>query len=77
MEFDEENISLVETLKEHPLVTEVTVDKSKISIKTKDIDGLRKYMNEYIYNHQLLVKKIMIKEVSLEDIFMKVVNHHA
>ena len=77
VEFDEENALLVETLKEHPLVTEVTVDKSKISIKTKDIDELRKYMNEYIYNHQLLVKKIMIKEVSLEDIFMKVVNHHA
>ena len=53
---------------------ETTYDKYTITFKTSDIDSLRSYLNEVIYDGNILIKKSYIKEISLEDIFLKVVN---
>jgi ABC-2 type transport system ATP-binding protein len=53
---------------------EITYDKHTITFKTSDINSLRSYLNEVIYYGNILIKKSYIKEISLEDIFLKVVN---
>ena len=42
-----------------------------------DIDQMREVINQLLYEKKIYVKKMQVREVSLEDIFIKVVNHHA
>ena len=58
-------------------IESIYVDHAKVIIKTRDLDHARNQLNEVIYTKQILVKKMFVKEISLEDIFMKAVNHHA
>lgn len=77
IEFDHEHdAKLCLALKDHTIIEDVMIEKTKVCIKTKDIDQLRGILNSLFYENHVLIKKMIIKEVSLEDIFMKVVNHN-
>ena len=77
IEFEgKEDILKIEVIKDLNIVDEVLVDNHKVLIKAKDIDKLRDKLNEIFYENHIYVKKMVVKEVSLEDIFIKVVNHH-
>lgn len=58
-------------------IEEVLVDHLTITIKTFDLDRTRAQICEAIYKENILIKKMYVKEISLEDIFIKAVNHHA
>ncbi len=58
-------------------IEEILVDQLKITIKTLDLDRTRTQLCEAIYKENILIKKMIVKEVSLEDIFIKAVNHNA
>lgn len=73
----EASIAIVSQLKDKAFVEDINVDKNRITIRARDIDLLREALNQIIYENHILVKKMILKEVSLEDIFIKVVNHHA
>lgn len=72
----EDNTKLFESLKSNKNIEEVTIDKNKVTISAKDIDEIRHITNKIIFDNSLLVKKMTVREVSLEDIFIKVVNHN-
>jgi ABC-2 type transport system ATP-binding protein len=79
LEIELENESDLEKLlklKDDSKVEDIIFDKNKVLIKTKDINNLRHMINKYLYENSILVKKINLKEVSLEDIFIKVVNNN-
>lgn len=71
----ENNAKLFESLKSNQIIEEILVEKHKVTISGKDIDTIRQLTNQIIYEHKVLVKKMSVREVSLEDIFIKVVNH--
>ena len=78
IELENENDSeYILSLQNEPSIESIYVDHSKVIIKTRDLDHARNQLNEVIYTKQILVKKMFVKEISLEDIFMKAVNHHA
>ena len=78
IELENENDSEhILSLQNEPSIESIFVDHAKVIIKTRDLDHARNELNEVIYTKQILVKKMFVKEISLEDIFMKAVNHHA
>ena len=70
----EEDVMKIYEKMNHYHDCEITYDKHTITFKTRDINSLRSYLNEVIYYGNILIKKSYIKEISLEDIFLKVVN---
>lgn len=74
---DEKDVELLLELKSNKDVVDVTSDKLKVVISGLDINQLRMLVNKQIYENNILLKKMVVQEVSLEDIFIKVVNHHA
>jgi ABC-2 type transport system ATP-binding protein len=71
----ENNVKLFESLNSNHIIEEVLIEKHKVTISGKDIDAIRQLTNQIIYEQKVLVKKMAVREVSLEDIFIKVVNH--
>ncbi len=71
-----EDVLKLEAIKDLDFVEEVVVDNLKILIKAQDIDKLRAKLNQIFNEENILVKKMVVKELSLEDIFIKVVNNH-
>lgn len=69
--------NFIETLKKEEVIEDVIVEPQKITLRATDINQLRLIINKQLYEHQVMVKKMIVKEVSLEDIFIKEVNHHA
>lgn len=77
IEFEtKEDILKLDIIKTENIVEEISVDNLKVVIKALDIDKLRTKLNQIFYDNNIYVKKMIVKEVSLEDIFIKVVNHH-
>lgn len=74
---NEKDSEYILALQNESSIESILVDHSKVIIKTRDLDHARNQLNEVIYTKQILVKKMFVKEISLEDIFMKAVNHHA
>ena len=74
---NEKDSEYILALQKDPSIESIFVDHAKVIIKTRDLDQARNQLNEVIYTKQILVKKMFVKEISLEDIFMKAVNHHA
>jgi ABC-2 type transport system ATP-binding protein len=78
IELENENDSeYILALQKDTSIESIFVDHAKVIIKTRDLDHARNELNAVIFNSQILVKKMFVKEISLEDIFMKAVNHHA
>ena len=73
---DKEDLQKIEEIKDENIVEEISVDNLKVLIKAFDIDKLRAKLNQIFFENNIFVKKMIVKEVSLEDIFIKVVNHH-
>ncbi|PKK94616.1 MAG: ABC transporter ATP-binding protein [Tenericutes bacterium HGW-Tenericutes-5] len=71
-----EDVLKLEAIKDLDFVEEVVVDNLKVLIKAQDIDKLRVKLNQIFNEENILVKKMVVKEISLEDIFIKVVNNH-
>jgi len=74
---NEKDLEYILALQNEPSIESIFVDHAKVIIKTRDLDHARNQLNEVIFNAQILVKKMFVKEISLEDIFMKAVHHHA
>jgi len=74
---DEKDAHFFVSLQTDKSIEAILVDQLKVTIKTLDLDKTRTQIFEAIFKEDILVKKIFVKEVSLEDIFMKAVNHHA
>lgn len=74
---DEKDAHFFVSLQKDKSIEAILVDQLKVNIKTLDLDKTRTQIFEAIFKEDILVKKIFVKEVSLEDIFMKAVNHHA
>ncbi len=72
---NESQTKLFETIKSLQNIEEVTIEKNKITISGRNIDEIRQITNKLIFENAVLVKKMSVREVSLEDIFIKVVNH--
>ncbi len=72
---NENNASIFESAKTLKNIEEVIIEKNKVTISGKDIDEIRQITNKLIFENAVLVKKMSVREVSLEDIFIKVVNH--
>ena len=73
----EEDTKMFEDLSSLEMIDYVEIDKLKVSLFGTDIDQMRHVISGFLYEHKIYVKKIQVREVSLEDIFIKVVNHHA
>jgi ABC-2 type transport system ATP-binding protein len=57
-------------------ITQIQKENYKIYISGHDIDLIRKNVNQILFENNIMAKKIFVQEVSLEDIFIKAVNHH-
>jgi ABC-2 type transport system ATP-binding protein len=64
-------------IKNTTVVEEVKIEKNRVNITTSDIDELRTLVYEVLDSKKIMIKKMFVKEVSLEDIFIKAVNHNA
>jgi ABC-2 type transport system ATP-binding protein len=65
------------SLKTNDSIVDVTSEKQKIIISSHDINDLRKLINKIVHENNILFRKMYVEEVSLEDIFIKAVNHNA
>ena len=73
----EEDTILFKDLSASDVIEHVEIDKFKVSLFGADIDQMRDLVNKLLFEKKIYVKKMQVREVSLEDIFIKVVNHHA
>jgi ABC-2 type transport system ATP-binding protein len=64
-------------IKNTTVVEEVKIEKNRVNITTSDIDELRTLVYKVLDSKKIMIKKMFVKEVSLEDIFIKAVNHNA
>lgn len=78
LECDQESdTKAFESLESLDVIDHVEIDKHRVSVFGTDIDQMREVINQLLYENKIYVKKMQVREVSLEDIFIKVVNHHA
>lgn len=64
-------------IKEASFVESYTASVKKVVVKVKDLQSGRDGLVRMIAQHNLPVKRFVVFEPTLEDVFMKVVNHHA
>jgi ABC-2 type transport system ATP-binding protein len=57
----------------HQHISDIRLNHQIMVIVVDDLDAIRLYLNEIMYDNKIMVKKMMIREPSLEDIYMKVV----
>ncbi|TVP86092.1 MAG: ABC transporter ATP-binding protein [Acholeplasmataceae bacterium] len=57
-------------------VMNIKTNHQTMVVTVDDLDVSRKHIYRILHEHDMMVKKIMVKEPTLEDIYMKVVNHH-
>lgn len=56
-------------------ITTIQLNHQVMTVSVDDLDVARLHLNQVIHENQLMIKKLMIKEPTLEDIYMKVVKH--
>jgi len=77
IEADEAALNLIESLLlEDSNITETHKNHQFITLTVKDLDDARKHIYEILHTNGIMVKKVIVKETTLEDIYMKVVNHN-
>jgi len=74
---NEKDAKVFENLVNHEAIDHVEIDKFRVSIFGSDINQIRHLVSGLLYERKVFVKKIQVREVSLEDIFIKVVNGNA
>lgn len=74
---DHQNEDFLTQIKNQNSVLDVNSERNKIIIRTNDIDQVRFDIMSLIYEHKYTINKFVIKEATLEDIFIKVVNGNA
>ncbi|AUD64527.1 ABC transporter ATP-binding protein [Tenericutes bacterium MZ-XQ] len=74
---NEEDAKIFEDFAKHESIDHVEIDKFRVAIFGSDIDQMRHLVSGLLYERKVYVKKIQVREVSLEDIFIKVVNGNA
>jgi ABC-2 type transport system ATP-binding protein len=62
------------SLQNHKSIEDIQINKERVLISGRDIDFIRQNVNQILYENKILVKRMFVQEVSLEDIFIKVVN---
>ncbi len=78
IEFDNGGLNVLEEqIKNASWVESYNLSRKKITIKVLDLDQGRDELIKIIASKQLIIKKFIVFEPTLEDIFMKVVNNHA
>jgi len=63
-------------LSEIDTVTSVSNEKHRVFISGHNINDIRKHVNQILFKNNIMVKKMFVQEVSLEDIFIQVVNEN-
>jgi ABC-2 type transport system ATP-binding protein len=77
VEADENAINLIESLiLDDKNILEIQRNHQLITLTVIDLDYARKRIYEILHTNSIMVKKIIVKEPTLEDIYMKVVNHN-
>jgi ABC-2 type transport system ATP-binding protein len=78
MEFEnDETEAFVAQVAQAPWVEAIHNGGKKVQIRVKDMDQARRSIYEIIYQQNILLKKFIVAEATLEDIFIKVVNGNA
>lgn len=74
IESDGASIKLLnELIKEEKYLTNIHLNHQSMTLTVDDLDVARLHLNKVIHENKIMIKKIMIKEPTLEDIYMKVV----
>jgi ABC-2 type transport system ATP-binding protein len=76
IEADAPSISrLYERIGQEKYIQSLKMNHQTLTLTVDDLDVARLHLNEVIFKHRIMIKKLMIKEPTLEDIYMRVVNH--
>jgi ABC-2 type transport system ATP-binding protein len=76
IEADAPSISrLYEWIGQEKYIQSLKMNHQTMTLTVDDLDVARLHLNEVIFKHRIMIKKLMIKEPTLEDIYMRVVNH--
>jgi ABC-2 type transport system ATP-binding protein len=76
IEADAPSISrLYERIGQEKYIQSLKMNHQTMTLTVDDLDVARLHLNEVIFKHRIMIKKLMIKEPTLEDIYMRVVNH--
>jgi len=76
IEADAPSISrLYERIGQEKYILSLKMNHQTMTLTVDDLDVARLHLNEVIFKHRIMIKKLMIKEPTLEDIYMRVVNH--
>jgi ABC-2 type transport system ATP-binding protein len=76
IEADAPSISrLYERIGQEKYILSLKMNHQTMRLTVDDLDVARLHLNEVIFKHRIMIKKLMIKEPTLEDIYMRVVNH--
>lgn len=65
---------LVSLLKVKNFVVETKINTQSLLVTVNDLDVARKDIYELLFKHELLCRKVIVKEPTLEDIYLKAVN---
>ncbi len=75
MEFEnDEAKSFQDSIKNSGWVEKLDIEGKKAKIKVNDLDNARVEINKWICQNNIMLKKYIVAEPTLEDIFIKVVN---
>ncbi|MDR4969493.1 MAG: DUF4162 domain-containing protein, partial [Acholeplasmataceae bacterium] len=76
IEIEADNVTiqaLNEMIKEEKFITNIDLNHQTMTLTVDDLDVARLHLNKVIHEKKIMIKKMMIKEPTLEDIYMKVV----
>lgn len=78
LEFDTDTIEDFKSMvKDADWIEDISSENKKVFLEVRDLDTARKHINEIICQKQIMMKKYIVVEPTLEDIFIKVVNGNA
>ncbi len=64
---------LNELIGKEQYITSIDLNHQSMTLTVDDLDVARLHLNKVIHENKIMIKKIMIKEPTLEDIYMRVV----
>lgn len=72
-----EDISKIsELMSDNKNITNITINTQSLVFSVLDLDLIRRDVYKLLYENNIMVKKIIVKEPTLEDIYIKVVNQN-
>ncbi|MFU8793405.1 MAG: ATP-binding cassette domain-containing protein [Acholeplasmataceae bacterium] len=76
IEFESNHINqMTELLKDKPFIEDINQNGLVLSLDVTDLVEARHQLHKIIYDSHFLIKKMIVREPSLEEIYLEVVNH--